>query len=465
MRILLVVYDNDSFIHFFPQGTAYIASALREAGHEVELFLQDVYRWPDSYLTEFLDNNPPFDVLGLGVIAGYWQYRKLKSLSASINRSKNRPYYILGGHGPSPDPEYFMRLTGADAVVLGEGEDTIVEFVDALENNRSLSGVKGIAYRDGDGFQTNPRRTLITDIDSISMPAYGMFPIEYYRMIRQAKATNSNLVMPVLSGRGCTFKCNFCYRLDTGYRPRSPEAILEEIAFLQKTYGINYIYFSDELLMASEKRTTELCEAFIKAKPEVDFVWWCNGRLNYAKPELLKLMKKAGCIFANYGVEAADDEVLRNMKKGLRVDQIIPGIEATLEAGISPGINMIWGNLGDNLETLDKAVDMLLRYDDGAQLRTIRPVTPYPGSPLYYHAIEKGLLKDCEDFYENKHLNSDLLAVNFTDLTDDEFHAALLKANTRLIDSYYDKHKGRTIAQAEALYLGQDANFRGFRQL
>ena len=67
-----------------------------------------------------------------------------------------------------------------------------------------------------------------------------------------------------------------------------------------------------------------------------------------------------------------------------------------------------------------KGVEFLLKYDDGAQMRTIRPVTPYPGSPLYYYAIEKGLIKDCEDFYENKHLNSDLMAVNFTKLNDEE---------------------------------------------
>ena len=80
---------------------------------------------------------------------------------------------------------------------------------------------------------------------------------------------------------------------------------------------------------------------------------------------------------------------------------------------------------------LQKGVDFLLKYDDHAQLRTIRPVTPYPGSPLYYYAIEKGLLKDCADFYENKHTNSDLLSVNFTGLSNKEFHHLLFEAGYR----------------------------------
>src|SRR3990170_562092 len=119
-----------------------------------------------------------------------------------------------------------------------------------------------------------------------------------------------------------------------------------------------------------------------------------------------------------------DDQVLKNMQKALTTKLIIKGIEATLSAGISPGLNILFGNIGDNKETLNKGVEFLLKYDDGAQLRTIRPVTPYPGSPLYYYAMEKDLLRDCEDFYENKHVNSDLVAINFTDLSDDEFHLA-----------------------------------------
>ena len=98
-------------------------------------------------------------------------------------------------------------------------------------------------------------------------------------------------------------------------------------------------------------------------------------------------------------------------------------------------------------------------------MRTIRPVTPYPGSPLYYYAIEKGLVKDCEDFYENKHTNSDLLAINFTDMSDEEFHKCLFDANTRLVTNYYQNKLKGTIGRARKLYLERDPNFRGFRTL
>ena len=157
-------------------------------------------------------------------------------------------------------------------------------------------------------------------------------------------------------------------------------------------------------------------------------------------------MKDAGCHFINYGIESMDQTVLNNMKKGLRPEMIIKGIEDTLKVGISPGLNFIFGNIGDNRETLKKSVDFLLKYDDFSQKRTIRPVTPYPGSPLYYEAIKRGLLdKDnpAEDFYEKKHLNSDLIACNFTELSNEEFYDSLKWANKTLMKNYFDSQKER----------------------
>lgn len=461
MRILLVVYDNDSYIHWFPQGLAYISAVLLKEGYDVEIYNQDQNHYTDEHLTAYLSNNK-FDIVGISVIAGYYQYRKLLKISDAINKAKNRPIYMLGGHGPSPEPEFFLRKTQADIAVIGEGEDTIIELLDAISNHKPLIGIQGIAFRDSDKVIVNERRPLIKDIDTIPFPAYDLFPIDYYRLLRMPHASNSDFVMPVLSGRGCTFTCNFCYRLDEGLRPRSNESIIEEIRLLKHKYGITFIAFSDELLMSSISRTVSLCEDFIKAR--LNIKWDCNGRLNYAKPDVLKLMKESGCVFINYGIEAMDDQILKNMDKALTTKQIIQGIEATLKAGISPGYNIIFGNVGENRETLNKGVEFLLKYDDGAQMRTIRPVTPYPGSPLYYRALQNGLLKDCEDFYENKHTNSDLLSINFTELSDNEFHESLCEANTKLLTNYFKKKLASMIDMTKKLYLEKDSSFRGYRQ-
>lgn len=464
MNILMVVYDNDSYISWFPQGLAYLASAARNAGHNVSVYQQDIYHWPDSHLTTFLDEHD-FDVVEVSVIGGYYQYHKLLCLSEAINASKKRSHfkYTIGGHGPASDPEYFLRKTGADVVGIGEGEITFVELLESFGGNLKLEDVAGIAFLNSDGeyIKTKPRQ-LIQNIDTIAWPAYDLFDMSYYSLLRFPNIAPNERCMPVLSGRGCVFACNFCYRMDKGFRPRSAQSIIEEIEFLRDTYNIRYIAFSDELLMSSRDRTLELCQAFIDAKLNVR--WDCCGRLNFADIDVLEKMKEAGCVFVNYGIESLDNDTLKVMHKGLTRDIIIRGVENTLQVGISPGLNIIYGNINEPLSAIDDAVEFLLKYDDHSQMRTIRPVTPYPGTELFEYAIKNKLVESTADFYENKHLNSDLISVNFTKYSEEEIYDALYHANIRLLEKYQEVQKLSSEKICRDLYYNKNAAFRGFRQ-
>ena len=462
MKVLLIVPDNGSYISTFPLGIAYIAATLRKRGDEVTIYNKDVYHYSGEHLTRYLDEHD-FDVVGTGTCGGYYQYREMKDIARAVRNAKRKHIFICGGHLVTPEPEYFLRLLSLDYVVLGEGEATMEELMACVESHADISNVKGIAYLDERGvFHQNERRPLIQDIDAIPFPAWDLFPMDHYSLLRMPHIASHERCMVMYSGRGCIFHCNFCYRMDTGFRPRSAESVIEEMRTLKERYNIKYIAFFDELLVSSVQRTTEFCQKLIEA--DLDMKWDCNGRLNFAKPEVLRLMKQAGCVFINYGIESMDEEALKRMNKNLTTKQIIEGIENTLAAGISPGYNIIFGNLGENRKSLRLGVDFLLKYDDHSQLRTIRPVTPYPGCPLYYHAIEHGMLKDVEDFYEHKHVNSDLLAVNFTDMTEDEFYDALCEANYQLLDNYYEAAKKTALNIENDLYKNRNAGFRGFRQ-
>ena len=462
-KILFVVYDNGSYDNEFPMGVGALAAVLKPKGHEIKIWNQDIHHYADESLTEYLDKHK-FDVVILSLIAGYYQYQKMKSLSKAINRSKHRPIYLIGGYGPTPEPEFFLKKSGCDIVCMGEGEITVTKLIDAIENKTSYRNVPGIAWIEDGKLQTTPRAPLVHNLDTLPWTPYEMFDMNHYRMMRLPKNLPTDFCFPMMSARGCSFKCTFCYRMDPGYRKRSAEYLLDEVEMLYKNYGINYIAFEDDLLMSSVVHTEEVCKEFLKRNLPVK--WWCNGRLNYCSEELLQLMKDAGCVFINYGIESMDQIVLNNMKKGLRPEMIVRGIEDTLKVGISPGLNFIFGNKGDDKNTMKKMVDFLIKYDDFAQKRTIRPVTPYPGSPLYYDAIEMGLLdknNPPEDFYENKHLNSDLICTNFTKLSDEEYYESLRWANTTLMKNYYNKQRDSTEKQINYLYETKDVSFRGFR--
>lgn len=460
MKILFVVPDNGSFISTFPLGIGYIAAVLRNAGHDVKIYNKDVYHYSAEHLTKYLDTHD-FDIVGSGTCGGYRQYREMKSIAKAINETQKKPLFVVGGHLATPEPRYFLDLLKCDYVVLGEGEETMRELCDRLARNLPVNDVKGIAYYDEGEFISTGRREEIADLDALPFPAWDLFPMDHYTLLRDPNIMDNERFMIMYSGRGCLFNCNFCYRMEKGLRIRSAENVIEEMRLLKDQYGVSYIGFYDELLVSSVDRVTEFCEKLIDAN--LNMHWNCNGRLNFSKIDMLKLMKRAGCVFINYGIESLDEQALKRMNKNLTVKQITEGIENTLEAGISPGFNIIWGNIGEDEHSLQLGVDFLLKYDDHSQRRTIRPVTPYPGCPLYYYAIEKGLLKDIEDFYEHKHVNSDLLAVNFTSLTDEEFYAALMKANETLLSNYYDAQKRQILAVEHDLYRNRNAEFKGFR--
>ena len=377
---------------------------------------------------------------------------------------KTDPFSGWGGHLPTPEPEYFLRNFGADVVVMGEGEETCKELLQAYNSNKDFLNIKGIAYlnKNGDYIQ-NERRELIKEVDSIPYPAWDLFTMEHYVLYPRPNASRSDRCLQMLSGRGCPFHCNFCYRMDAGFRPRSVQSIIDEIKVLKERFHVNYIIFDDELLMSSVKRTMEISQAIIDNKLNIKF--WCEGRLNYASKDIhmLEKMREAGCVFINYGIESMDDDALQKMHKNLTTEMIIQGIENTLKAGISPGLNIIFGNLDEDMDVLKRDVEFLLKYDDGAQIRTIRPVTPYPGTELYEIARQRGLIKNIEDFYENKHSNSDLLTCNFTKMTDEEFYSALDWANGVLLDNYIKRVKDQNKLCLTELYEKHNSNFRGFR--
>jgi len=435
MRVLLISYDNDDHIGHLPLGLGYLASAVGDIAN-VDIYPQDIYHWPDELLTDVVGK---YDVVGVGMCAGAYPYQKLLSISRAINASPDRKRfrYVLGGYMVSADPEYFLDKTGADGVVVGEGEISFRRWL--TEGGRVVKGV-------------------LSDVDSIAWPDYSLFDMAHYSKLRKPGAVNSDRMVPMMSGRGCPFHCNFCWRMDDGFRPRSAGGIVEEIEYL-KTMGINYIFFADDLLMSSESRALEICDALEPLKVK----WCCSGRLNYASVEVLERMKATGCVFINYGIESLDAVALKMMHKALSPDKIVWGVENTLKVGIAPGLNVLWGNIGETVESLQKGVEFLLKYDSGAQLRTIKPVTPYPNCELYKIAVDSGKLGGTADFYENVHINPDKMCVNFTDIPDEEFHNALFNANVTLLKNYYQNQNDDTVRAMQKLYF-ENAPFRGFRR-
>jgi len=175
----------------------------------------------------------------------------------------------------------------------------------------------------------------------------------------------------------------------------------------------------------------------------------------------LEIMKAAGLTHINFGIESLDPIVIKNMSKRQTVEDAYMAVDNCNKLGIEQGLNIIWGNIGDTEESLRLGADFLIKYNNTHNVRTVKPVTPYPGTPLYHYALEKKLLKGPADFYE-KYQNSDRLTCNFTDIEDGKFYELLYKANSKIMKEYHKKAGEEADAAFQEVYFNYDP-VKGFR--
>jgi len=432
MRVLFIVHDNYQEDNELPLGVLNLATILKNNEVDVSIYCMDVYHYTNKQLADYLDKNE-FDIIGLGFMAARFN-ETIIPLCKVINRHKKNAWLMLGGHGPSPIAEYMLDKVKADCVVVGECEANIMDILDHRQNNDN----KRIFY----GKRFNK-------LDKIPEPDWELLPIEKYAYsMRVDNMKPGDGFLSIESSRGCVNRCAFCYRMEKGVRLKSIDSIVNQIKHLRNKYNVKYVLFTDELFILSKKRLEQYYCAMRDAGID-DIDYWCNARVDLIDDELMDLMKKSGCRFINYGFESMDADVLEAMHKNTTPEQNDTAARITKEYNIPFGINIIWNNIYDTFESLEMGKEFIMKYNLFGQLRTIRPVTPYPGCDLYYYALRRGLLDGPEDFF-NRFKNSDLITVNFTYMNVKDMYDALYKTNRELIFHHY---KNTTGDMKEAEYM------------
>jgi anaerobic magnesium-protoporphyrin IX monomethyl ester cyclase len=464
-NVLFIIHDLYQDDNHFPLGIGYLAAVLRKKDVDVEVYCQDIFHYSNEELAVVLKKGN-YDLICVGFLAARFQETVL-DLCKCVNKHKKSAWLVLGGHGPSPIPEYVLEQTHADAIILGEGEESLPELLKCKLEGGDQGKIKGIAYMEDGIPKATPRRKPVHDLDSIPFPEWSLFPIEQYiKSLKLFRYKPKDRCFGMLTSRGCINRCNFCYRMEKGIRFRSIKNVIEEISLLNEQYGINYFLMNDELFVYPKKRIFEFRDELEKTCLKIKFV--CNARVDVFDEEVAGCLKEVGCQFLNFGMESSDQNVLDLMNKHTTVEENIRAAEIAKKAEIGLGLNFIWGNIGDTAESLKNNTELIKKYTTYDYIRTIRPVTPYPGCDLYYEAIKRGLLEGPDDFFK-KFKNSDLLLVNFTEIPEKKFYELLFAANKDLILDYYEHTSKDTDAANKLiddfyrLYFKGETQFRGAR--
>jgi radical SAM superfamily enzyme YgiQ (UPF0313 family) len=361
-----------------PLGIAYIAAVLERAGHQVEVI---------DAIAEGLSRHDvaarirSFGPRLVGITAMTPTFRGTQE-AAAIAKAEGA-VTVVGGVHMAMFARETLSYEYIDYGVIGEGEEAIVELAAALESGTSIEHIEGLAYKRSNGDVVVGRERIVEDLDSLPIPAFHLLPMKKYSSI-----IGLHPVTTMMGSRGCPYKCSFCYKTpsDKQYRRRSPKNIVDEMVYLQQNYGVNEIMFYDDLM--PQQYTRELCEEIIGRGIEIG--WETPQRVNLVNPELLKLMKRAGCRVLRYGVEQGDPLQMQLVEKRISIDQVKRVFEWTHEAGIDAFAYFIIGYAFETPATMRATIELAKALNPRFVMFT--KATPLPGTPLMDMAIEQGLI-------------------------------------------------------------------------
>jgi radical SAM superfamily enzyme YgiQ (UPF0313 family) len=296
------------------------------------------------------------DIVGIGVLTDY--YLEAKSIVKKLK--KLGKIIILGGVHPTVLPIETLKETGADFIVLGEGEEVMGELITSLKNKTSFEKIRGIAYRKNNKIYVNPRRDLIKNLDNLPFPDWdSMDPREYQKAPHGAIVKNFP-VAPIITTRGCPYECKFCVSPNFWLRKirfRSPEKVIEEIEYLIKNFGVKEIHFEDDNLTLRREHVEKICRLILAKNIKISWATPNGIRADKVDETLLRLMKKSGCYSIVLGIESGNEGILKNIKKRESLTDIEKAAKAAKKAGLITQGFFILGLPGETEETIKKSIN------------------------------------------------------------------------------------------------------------
>ena len=385
-NLIVLAYANASpfpYHAWTPLSILALGAFLEKNGIEVEYFDERIHK--KERLTQLLKKRPL--LLGLSTMTCYQIKNTLRLAKLSRKIAPDIPI-IWGGTHPSMCAEQTLESELVDFVVKGEGEQTLLELVRALQE-----GKKDFKEIDGLGWKNNGKQAVNKDRDFLNIED---LPFPYDGKGREIlkeylKKTDTLENIGYESSRGCPYKCGFCYNVyfhKNICRIKSLKKIRAELIKL-KELGVHKMTFYDDTFLAGKKEMmNDICDLL----KELDFNWIANVRITLFTPQLLEKFKESGCVYLFFGVESPDEDVLKFIRKGLNRRMIDDGIKIVSKGGIKTLYSLMIGLPHETDEQLNRTLafaDEIRRIHPGAEV-PIQPYVPLPGTSLYEEAVREG---------------------------------------------------------------------------
>jgi radical SAM superfamily enzyme YgiQ (UPF0313 family) len=372
MKIALVRPNYYTHLITPPLGLGYLAAYLKQAGFSAEI-IDGLNRGLGA--AEITRLCAGADLVGINCYSAY--YPQVIQLGRALKQAGK--VVVIGGPHPTFLPEETLRETGADYIVLGEGEETLKELACALDNRLPIEKIPGL-FSSGSG---SAKRDFITDLDCLPFPDWQQIDPRVYKKAPHSGVVRRFPVAPITSSRGCPYSCSFCASPQFWQRKirfRSARNVVDEIEFLAKRFRVREIHFEDDNLTLKREHVANICEEILRRGIKVSWATPNGIRADTLDVELMNLMKRSGCYQLAFGIESADEGILKHAGKEAGLEAMERAIRIARKAGIMTQGFFIFGLPGETPQTirstikyardslLDKAQFLLLDIFPGSRL-------------------------------------------------------------------------------------------------
>ncbi|MGB9734760.1 MAG: B12-binding domain-containing radical SAM protein [bacterium] len=389
LKVLLVKSSTELSKHIGtppPLGIMYIASYLRDkTNHSVKIFDARLYKESISQLYKLILMYQP-DIIGISALTVEADH--LHTVSYIAKSVDNNIKVVVGGPYITSSPSA-INDKNIDVGVIGEGEITFKELLDAYEHGISLHNIRGIVFRSSNNIITTPSRTYIENLDDLPYPAWDLIELNAYFKRRGMSTVGIRRYMTLFTSRGCPFHCTYCHNImGKRFRARSIENVLEEIRILMEKYNINDFEIIDDISNFDRERFKQLMRAIIDKKWEITISFPNGVRTDMLDEEIIYLMKKAGVSELSVAIETASPRLQKMVRKNLHLEKIRYMIDVAAKNGIFVRGFFMLGFPTETEEELRSTINFACKSKLHEAI--FFKVNPFGGTELYEQALISG---------------------------------------------------------------------------